>query len=213
MRVHSPDARLSEGAGLGSNPYDGSGLDHVDNIFQSCRFDLVGAVSELQLLSGDTSTLSPGVYQPPGIYEVDVLAGLLHRHAVVVADSVCDQVGDPDPRAAGSVEQEHVLFHRFAESFAAGVQASQHHRRSALYIVVEAAAAVAVLLQQPECVLVGEVFELQQDRLSPPVHTRDDELLDQGVVFRTPLSLLLQTSVHIICKQAFIVGASVQADG
>ena len=46
--------------------------------------------------------------------------------------------------------------------------AGQRDRRGALDVVVEGADAVAVLLQQPERVVVGEVLELDQRRPGRP---------------------------------------------
>ena len=62
-------------------------------------------------------------------------------------------------------------------------QARQRDRRGALDVVVEGADAVAILLQQAEGVVVGEVLELDH-HAGKDLRGRADELLDQLVVGR-----------------------------
>ncbi len=71
--------------------------------------------------------------------------------------------------------------------------------------------AVAVLLQQPERVVVGEVLELD-DHPGEDLLRRRDELVDQLVVRGAGDALLVQADVERIGEQLLVVGAHVEHD-
>jgi len=73
------------------------------------------------------------------------------------------QVGDAGGRLAGAEAHEGLLRQRLAGDAQRREDAGHRHRGGALDVVVEAADAVAVLLQQGEGVVVGEVLELHHD--------------------------------------------------
>ena len=97
------------------------------------------------------------------------MPGLIKRHTLPLVHGHGDQLRYPDRRLARPLEQEGVV----RQLGVGGLESRQHarhrHARRALDVVVEGAVLVAVLLQEPEGVLIAEVLELDEGVLSVPV--------------------------------------------
>ena len=77
--------------------------------------------------------------------------------------------GDADGSLARPLEEEGVVSQLPPAGPESGQDASQGHAGRALDVVIEGAVLVAVLLQEPERVLVAEILELDEGVLSVPV--------------------------------------------
>ena len=88
-----------------------------------------------------------------------------------------DEIGDAGRRLAGAEKEQALAVERLAGDAQRRVDAGERDRGGALDVVVERADAVAVLLQQAERVVVGEVLELDDDAGEDRAR-RGDELVD-----------------------------------
>src|SRR5208282_4812827 len=79
-------------------------------------------------------------------------------------------------------------------------------------VVVESADAVPVFLEEPECVVVGKIFELDE-RMREHAGGGRDELVNEVIVNRAGHAVLMQAEVKRIVQQGLVVGTGVEHGG
>ena len=75
------------------------------------------------------------------------------------------------------------------------------NRGGPLNIVIKCAESIAITVQNPKCVLPGEVFPLQQN-LRPPALNGRDKCLNKVVVLRPANAMMLPANVDGIVSSA-----------
>ena len=119
-----------------------------------------------------------------------------------------DEIGDARRRFAGAEKQDRLVLNILAGDAQRRKHAGQCDRRGALDVVVEHACAIAIFLKQPECVLIGEVLELD-DHARKHLLCGGHEFVHELVVDLAAHPALAQAHVKRIGEQRAVVGTHV----
>src|SRR6516164_5560012 len=130
----------------------------------------------------------------------------------LVASLACqrgdDEISNADACFASTEEQDTLVAQEPSRDPQRCAQTGEGDRGRALDIVVKTADAIAVFFQEPKCVAVREVLQLDQRPRKNLLHC-SNKLLDQLVIGRTSQAAVTESDIKCVSQQGFVVGADI----
>src|SRR3990172_777893 len=197
---------FSEGAADSGDADDGCGLQRLDRAEEVTDRCVVLRVRDLVLgeVGAALDDQAFRVDQPAALVSGGFGQPLRHHGRGY-------QIGDAGGGFARTQEQYFLVAQLAAGDAQRREQARQHDGCRSLDVVVEGADPVTVLVQQAECVVIGEVLELDHDAREYRARG-GDELVDQLVIRGAGDAALPQPDVKRVLEQRLVVGADVNGD-
>ncbi len=127
------------------------------------------------------------------------------------ADDRLEEPRDADARRPCSEENHALVGKLLAPMPQGGEDAAADDPGGSLNVVVEAGQAVAVVVEQPDGVVLLEVLPLQQ-RVGVDLLDRLHEPVDEGVISVAAKAALLVAEVERVVEELLVVGAAVEGD-